>query len=200
MAAAVGLLLMLLGVSQGLSANCDARNDGVRCNVTLGETVFLQLIGNASGIRLELAKEKVTLLRWRLNGTVTNEIKDRSDFIPNNGTFRINALKHSDGGEYNLTIFDPDGKRTRNQTFHLSVQGSSSLKIGLITSSICGVFLFFISLLVVYARRKKQKCKETEEPTDLTYAVVTSVQKPVRRSVKQKVEEDVEYGQIKSAG
>lgn len=107
----------------GLSANCDARNDGVQCNVTLGETVFLQLTGNALGIRLELTKEKVTLLRWRLNGTVTNIIKDRSDFIPNNGTFRINELKHSDGGEYNLTIFDPNGKQTKNQTFHLSVQG-----------------------------------------------------------------------------
>ncbi|XP_054890468.1 uncharacterized protein LOC129362770 isoform X2 [Poeciliopsis prolifica] len=175
MAAAVGLLLMLLGVSQGLSAHCDARKDGAQCSATLGETVFVRLIDDASGIRFELRKEHVTLLRWRINETATNEIKDRSDFIPINGTFRISDLQHSDSG-------------------------SSSLSIGLITSSIFGIFLLFISLIVVYARRKKQKRRETEDPSDLTYAVVTTVQKPSRSSIKQKVEEEVEYGQIKSAG
>ncbi|XP_008418403.1 uncharacterized protein LOC103471285 [Poecilia reticulata] len=200
MAAAVGLLLLLLGVSQGLPAHCDARNDSVQCNGTLGETVFLRLTDNASGIRIELRKENVILLIWRINVTVRNEIKDRSHFIPNNGTFRINDLKHSDSGEYKLGVFDLNGKWTENRTLHLSVQGSSSLTIGLITSSICIVLLFFISLIVIYAWRKKQKRKETEDSTDLTYAVVTTVQNPVRRSVKQKVEEEVEYGQIKSAG
>ncbi|XP_043984018.1 uncharacterized protein LOC122837614 isoform X2 [Gambusia affinis] len=200
MAAAVGLLLMILGVSQGLSAHCDVRKDGVQCNVTLGETVFLQLMDNASGIRFDLKKENVNLLKGEKNGKVTNEIKDRSDFTSNNGTFRINDLKHSDSGEYNLTVFGPDGRLTETRTFHLSVQGSSSLRIGLITSSICGVLLFFIILAVIYAWRKKQKRKETEDPTDLTYAVVTTVQKTAGRSNKQKVEEEVEYGQIKSAG
>ncbi|XP_054890466.1 uncharacterized protein LOC129362770 isoform X1 [Poeciliopsis prolifica] len=200
MAAAVGLLLMLLGVSQGLSAHCDARKDGAQCSATLGETVFVRLIDDASGIRFELRKEHVTLLRWRINETATNEIKDRSDFIPINGTFRISDLQHSDSGDYNLTVFSSDGKRAENRTLHLSVQGSSSLSIGLITSSIFGIFLLFISLIVVYARRKKQKRRETEDPSDLTYAVVTTVQKPSRSSIKQKVEEEVEYGQIKSAG
>ncbi|XP_014887017.1 uncharacterized protein LOC106946868 isoform X1 [Poecilia latipinna] len=200
MAAAVGLWLLLLGVSQGLSAHCDARNNGTQCSGTLGETVFLRLIHNASGIKIDLLKGNVILLQWRKNITVANEIKDRFDFIPDNGTFRLNDLKHNDSGEYKLTVFDSNGKSTENRTLHLSVQGTSSLTTGLITSSICVVLLFFIILIVIYVWRKKQKRKETEDLTDLTYAVVTTVQKPARRPDKQKEEEEVEYGQIKSAG
>ncbi|XP_043984012.1 carcinoembryonic antigen-related cell adhesion molecule 1-like isoform X3 [Gambusia affinis] len=137
MAAAVGLLLMILGVSQGLSAHCDVRKDGVQCNVTLGETVFLQLMNNTSGIKIDLKKENVNLLRVRENGIAVNELKDRSDFIPNNGTFRINDLKHSDSGKYNLTVFDTDGKWTETRTFHLSVQAVKTFCDGRQNGSQC---------------------------------------------------------------
>ncbi|KAM4732913.1 uncharacterized protein FYW61_008533 [Anableps anableps] len=97
MAAAVGLLLLLLGVSQGLAAPCDGRNDGAQCHVTLGETVFLQLVENASGIfRIQLTQRQSMVLTWRINGTVINTIQDRSVFIPSNGTFRINDLRQND--------------------------------------------------------------------------------------------------------
>uniref|UniRef100_A0A3B3UNF1 Immunoglobulin subtype domain-containing protein n=1 Tax=Poecilia latipinna TaxID=48699 RepID=A0A3B3UNF1_9TELE len=104
-------------------SHCDARNNGAQCSGTLGETMFLRLIHNASGIRIDLLKGNVILLQWRINITATNKIKDRSDFIPDNGTFRINDLKHNDSGEYKLTVFDSRGEITENRTLCLSVQG-----------------------------------------------------------------------------
>uniref|UniRef100_A0A3B3WVK0 Natural killer cell receptor 2B4 immunoglobulin domain-containing protein n=1 Tax=Poecilia mexicana TaxID=48701 RepID=A0A3B3WVK0_9TELE len=108
----------------GLSAHCDARNNGTQCSGTLGETVFLRLIHNASGIKIDLLKGNVILLQWRKNITVANEIKDRFDFIPDNGTFRINDLRRNDSGEYKIEMFDRNGKNTGWKTLQLFVQGN----------------------------------------------------------------------------
>lgn len=43
-------------------------------------------------------------------------------------------------------------------------------------------------------------CAEEEDPDHLTYADITIAQEPGKRQVKQKLEEEVEYGQIKSSG
>ncbi|XP_047210191.1 uncharacterized protein LOC124860714 [Girardinichthys multiradiatus] len=201
MAAAVGLLLLLLGVSQGLAAHCDGRNYGARCDVTVGETVFLQLVANLSEIpRFELKKEQSIILIWRINNIVTNTIQDRSVFIPNNATFIINNLIQSDSGEYKLEIFGLDGKSTENWTLHLNVEGNSLVRIGVIAAVFCVVSVCLITSTVIYTLQKKQLKKEDGDPDDLTYAVVTTVPQPDRRLVKEKVEEEVEYGQIKSAG
>ncbi|XP_021168040.1 uncharacterized protein LOC110367214 [Fundulus heteroclitus] len=198
MPAAVGLLLLLLGVSQGLHVHCDGRNNGTRCNLTVGDTLFLQLVGNASGIRIHLKKERSTLLRWIINRIVINSIENRSVFIPTNGTFKISEVEESDNGDYKLEINNSNGILNGTANLHLSVKDSSSWKTGVIAAVFCVVSLCIISLIVIYALRKKQKSKEEEDLTDLTYAVVITVAEPARRPVMKKVEEEVEYGQIKS--
>ncbi|XP_015251888.1 PREDICTED: uncharacterized protein LOC107098629 isoform X2 [Cyprinodon variegatus] len=200
MRVAVELLLLLLGVSQGLAADCDGRINKTRCNVTVGETLFLRLANNASEIpKFDLQKGQSILLRWRINATVTNQLKDRSDFIYSNGTFRINKVRPKDGGEYELQIFGSDGIKKETRYLHLSVQGEESLKIGVIAAVACFAFCLF-SLMAIQVLRKKQKVKEEEDPDHLTYADITIAQEPGKRQVKQKLEEEVEYGQIKSSG
>ncbi|XP_039669262.1 peroxidasin homolog isoform X4 [Perca fluviatilis] len=95
MEAVVGLLLMLLGVSHGVETYCDGRQNGTQCYGALGGTVVLQLMDNASEIS-----------RYQCNGT-----------------FRINNLSWTDGGEYKLVIFGSDGQVSEQRTLQLAIQG-----------------------------------------------------------------------------
>ncbi|KAF1384636.1 hypothetical protein PFLUV_G00122260 [Perca fluviatilis] len=98
MEAVIGLLLMILGVSHGVETYCDGRQNGAQCYGALGGTVVLQLMDNASEIS-----------RYTCNGT-----------------FRINNLSWTDGGEYELVIFDSDGKISEQRTLQLTIQAPVS--------------------------------------------------------------------------
>ncbi|XP_027136534.1 uncharacterized protein LOC104927053 isoform X1 [Larimichthys crocea] len=120
----IGLLLMLLRVSHGVETYCDGRQDGAQCYGALGGTVVLQLMDSASEIsRYQLFKNKTSILSGIKNKIVSNLIADRSSFTPSNGTFRINNLSRTDGGEYTLTIFDSDGNSLKQRTLQLIIQG-----------------------------------------------------------------------------
>ncbi|XP_034740394.1 uncharacterized protein LOC117952313 isoform X5 [Etheostoma cragini] len=132
MEAVVGLLLMLLGVSHGVETYCDGRQDGAQCYGALGGTVVLQLMDNASEIfrytwsikptNKTTKTNTTTILHGRKNVTVSNLIANRSIFTPSNGTFRINNLNWTDGGEYELLTFDSDGKESEQRTLQLTIQ------------------------------------------------------------------------------
>ncbi|XP_019109284.2 uncharacterized protein LOC104927053 isoform X3 [Larimichthys crocea] len=124
MEAVIGLLLMLLRVSHGVETYCDGRRDGAQCYGALGGTVVLQLMDSASEIsRYQLFKNTTAILSGIKNKIVHNLIADRSSFTPSDGTFRINDLSRTDGGEYTLTIFDSDGHRSEQRTLELIIQG-----------------------------------------------------------------------------
>ncbi|XP_039669259.1 peroxidasin homolog isoform X1 [Perca fluviatilis] len=122
--AVVGLLLMLLGVSHGVETYCDGRQDGAQCYGVLGGLLVLQLMESASGIsRYQWSKNPTIILIGRKNQIVFNEIANRSFFTPSNGTFRINNLSWTDGGEYKLVIFGSDGQVSEQRTLQLAIQG-----------------------------------------------------------------------------
>lgn len=74
-------------------------------------------------IKFQWTKEATTILNWRNGRLVTNTLESRSEFISNNGTFRISNLRGSDSGEYTLTFFGSDGKATGDRTLHLYIEG-----------------------------------------------------------------------------
>ncbi|XP_070819510.1 pregnancy-specific glycoprotein 22-like [Chaetodon trifascialis] len=124
MEAVVGLLLMLLGLCHGVETSCDGRQDGAQCYGPLGGTVVLQLMDDASEIfRFIWSNKTRRILTWRDNKTAFNRIENRSSFTPSNGTFRINDLRWTDGGEYTLTMFDSRGKTMKLLTLQMIVQG-----------------------------------------------------------------------------
>lgn len=126
MQAVIGLLVMLLRVSHGVET-CDGRQNGSQCYGALGGTVVLQLMDSASEIfKYQLLSNRTVLLAGRKNQIVSNLIEDRSSFTPSNGTFRINKLSWTDGGEYTLEIFDSNGKRLEQRTLHLTIQAPVS--------------------------------------------------------------------------
>ncbi|XP_078116847.1 uncharacterized protein LOC144524448 isoform X4 [Sander vitreus] len=130
MEAVVGLLLMLLGVSHGVETYCDGRQDGAQCYEALGGTVVLQLMDNASEISKYQWSINTTTTTIILDGTqkqiVFNAIANRSFFTPSNGTFRINNLSWTDGGEYTLQIFGSDGQVSERRTLQLTIQAPVS--------------------------------------------------------------------------
>ncbi|XP_045886786.1 T-cell surface antigen CD2-like isoform X2 [Micropterus dolomieu] len=122
MEAVIGLLLMLLRVSNGVET-CDGRQNGSQCYGALGGTVVLQLMDSASEIfRYQLLSKTTVILTGRKNQILSKLIENRSSFTPINGTFRINKLSWTDGGEYTLEIFDSNGQRSEQRTLHLTIQ------------------------------------------------------------------------------
>ncbi|XP_004571784.3 uncharacterized protein LOC101485708 [Maylandia zebra] len=125
MEAAVGLLLVLLGVSHGVETHCDGRWDGAQCYGPLGGTVKIQLMDNTSEInKYNLLKNTLKILNVRNNKVTSNSI--RVDLFPSRGTFRINNLSSSDSGNYTLQTFDSDGRSSGGWTLQLFIQAPVS--------------------------------------------------------------------------
>ncbi|XP_029368947.1 uncharacterized protein LOC115050256 isoform X1 [Echeneis naucrates] len=127
MEAVLGLCLMLLRVSHGVETQCDGRQDGAQCYGAVGGTVALQLMDSVVGLvryRWTFNNTKI-ILNGRKN-TPVNLTDNRYSFTPSNGTFRMNNLRRSDGGEYTLLIFDSNGTNTEKRTLKLVVQAPVS--------------------------------------------------------------------------
>ncbi|XP_017282679.1 T-cell surface antigen CD2-like isoform X2 [Kryptolebias marmoratus] len=118
-----GLLLVLIGVSHGVDFSCDGRQDGAQCYGALGGAVIIQLMDDALTIpRFIWKKNNTILFRWKYNKIVFNNIGNRSLFNDNSGTARTNNLNKGDSGEYELEIYNSNGKQTGKRTLQLSVQ------------------------------------------------------------------------------
>ena len=107
-----------------METHCDGRINGAQCYGALGGTVVLRLMDSASGIhRYQWFKNKTVILDGSKNRIITNQLETRSSFTPSDGTFRINNLSRTDGGEYTLIIFDSRGRLLDSQILQLNIQG-----------------------------------------------------------------------------
>ncbi|KAM6952591.1 immunoglobulin superfamily member 10-like [Lycodopsis pacificus] len=127
MEAVIGLFVLMLGVSHSVETYCDGRQDGAQCYGPLGGTVVLQLMNNASEIhKFQWLNKNTVILEGRMNNISSNLIENRSSFTPSDGTFRINKLSRTDGGEYRLRTFDSNGTQSENRTLQLTIQAPVS--------------------------------------------------------------------------
>ncbi|XP_023814974.1 uncharacterized protein LOC110013392 isoform X3 [Oryzias latipes] len=123
----IGLLLMLITVTDGVVTHCDGRQNGAQCYGALGGTVSLQLMDDFSGIhRYQLKAKNVNVLSGRKDKPPDIKMNDTFSFLPSNGKFWIHNLSRNDSGEYRLIIFDSNGKQTKIHTLQLSVQAPVS--------------------------------------------------------------------------
>ncbi|XP_072251912.1 peroxidasin homolog [Leuresthes tenuis] len=117
----------IISVCRGVETYCDGRQDGAQCYGALGGAVVLQLMDDASEItRYEWKKGTSLIFNGRRNIIITNTTGNRSAFIPDNGTLKINDLRRTDSDEYTLTFFDSNGQETGSQTLKLSVEAPVS--------------------------------------------------------------------------
>ncbi|XP_037635564.1 hepatocyte cell adhesion molecule-like isoform X1 [Sebastes umbrosus] len=126
MEAVIGLLLMILGVSHGVETYCDGRQRGAQCYGALGGNVVVQLMDSASEIPIyRWFKEITKMLDGRGNVILSNLTGTRFSFTPSNGTFRINELSRTDGGEYELETYD-SAEQSSERTLQLTIQAPVS--------------------------------------------------------------------------
>ncbi|CAI5651994.1 unnamed protein product [Oreochromis niloticus] len=125
MKAAVGLLVLLVGVSYSVETYCDGRQDGAQCYGALEGSVGIQLMDSTSELlRYQLLKNSLKILD--VKNDQVNMIGNRSIFIASNGTFRLNNLSRTDSGKYTLQTFDSDGRSSGVQTLQLFIQAPVS--------------------------------------------------------------------------
>ncbi|XP_026214029.1 contactin-4-like [Anabas testudineus] len=122
-----GLMVVLLGVSDGIETYCDGRKNGAQCYGALGGTLVLQLMNDATEYHgFNWIKNHSNLLTWRSSNSVIILPDNRLFFTPSNGTLRMNNLKRNDGGEYILSIINKNGEQTAQRTLRLSIQAPVS--------------------------------------------------------------------------
>ena len=110
--------------SPGVETSCDGRQNGTQCFGALGGSLVLRLMDSFSEIYRYMWFSKASMiLHGRKNQIVTNEIPDRSFFNPTDGTFRINNLNWTDGGEYRLHTYDSRGRKSELRTQQLTIEG-----------------------------------------------------------------------------
>ncbi|XP_054890115.1 uncharacterized protein LOC129362562 [Poeciliopsis prolifica] len=101
--------------------SCDGRKNGAQCFGALGGAVDIQLMDDMFGIPIfNWIINKVVVLRWRFDKVVSK----RNNIIPafpSNGTVRINDLRTTDTGYYNLDMFDGKGNKKGSRMLKLSV-------------------------------------------------------------------------------
>ncbi|XP_037635491.1 uncharacterized protein LOC119493991 [Sebastes umbrosus] len=113
--------------SAGVETYCDGRQDGAQCYGALGGTEVIQLMDSASEIpRYRWLKKNTAILDGRKNSILSNLTGTRFSFTPSDGTFRINKLNRTDGGEYKLETFDSEGRRSEYRTLQLTIQAPVS--------------------------------------------------------------------------
>ncbi|XP_078810353.1 uncharacterized protein LOC111948012 [Oryzias latipes] len=121
----IGLLLMLITVTDGVVTHCDGRQNGTQCYGALGGTVSLQLMDHFSQKHLyQLLAKNMNLLQVRKSRPL--EMQNRTSFFPSNGTFWIHNLSRSDSGEYRLQTFDSNGTLAEPRTLWLLIQAPVS--------------------------------------------------------------------------
>ncbi|XP_024139207.1 T-cell surface antigen CD2 isoform X3 [Oryzias melastigma] len=127
MTAVIGLLLMLLTVTDGVVTHCDGRQNGAQCYGALGGSVSIQLMDDFSKIhRYQLFKQNTIVMSGGKDKQPDSIINNRYSFIPSNWTFWINNLSRNDSDEYKLGTFDTNGKQTAIHSLQLSVQAPVS--------------------------------------------------------------------------
>ncbi|XP_055368434.1 T-cell surface antigen CD2-like isoform X2 [Betta splendens] len=109
-------------IIQGVETYCDGRQNEAQCYGALGGTVDVQLMDRASDVhKYQWIKDQRTILDGRKDQILTNLTDQRYFFTPSNGTFRINNLSRNDSGEYQLELYDSEGKN-KKRTLHLTIQ------------------------------------------------------------------------------
>lgn len=125
------LLVMLVGVTHAFSpaaeTKCDAIHNASLCSATLGGSVYIQVMVNASGLLLICKKQLPTgyvqvFTLKKETVTIQEALKNRTEFFIHNGTLKITNVEKNDSGQYNIVVYNPNGILMKNISFKLDVQ------------------------------------------------------------------------------
>ncbi|KAJ8015328.1 hypothetical protein DPEC_G00024980, partial [Dallia pectoralis] len=130
----IGLvLLMLTGLSNATVTICDATQKSSQCLVALGGTLDIKLMNNTSGCELEFKKNRTegpepVFIMKNNKVSIKGPTEGRSEFLMNNGTFRLTNLEITDAGLYFLEVYDLNGSKLRTRQIQLDIQGTERIQ------------------------------------------------------------------------
>ncbi|XP_059919666.1 uncharacterized protein LOC132466436 [Gadus macrocephalus] len=114
------VLLLLIGVADGVKTFCDATQPHIttQCFGSLGGTVEVLLPKTSQDDIYRLKKNNVTILPDRSQTT-----NIRYSFNVSTGMFTIKEFNRTDKGTYWMEVHDQSGTEISKTQFHLSIQG-----------------------------------------------------------------------------
>ncbi|XP_052005738.1 uncharacterized protein LOC127659831 [Xyrauchen texanus] len=124
-----GLLLLLIPTHTCVEMFCRF-NQTDPCYASLGHKLYLQMVTDARDQQLALYKW-ISDVKERVFTVKNNKIKEyegyesirnRSEFIFNNGTLILNSVIRSDSGTYRLEIYDSIGTQTHTNNLQVIVE------------------------------------------------------------------------------
>ncbi|KAL0974047.1 hypothetical protein UPYG_G00214720 [Umbra pygmaea] len=137
---------------------CIATQISSQCSVTLGGTLNLKLMNNASGYELRLRKNltqgpEMIFTMKRNKVSTKGPTEGRSEFFINNGTFRLTDAEMADFGQYFLEVYNSNGTSIETRKIQLNFKALSnpgpSLPRVLIMGSAGGVLLLVMLVMLV---------------------------------------------------
>ncbi|KAK9518025.1 hypothetical protein VZT92_023353 [Zoarces viviparus] len=160
------LLLMLAGVSHAFfpagETKCNATQNTSLCSATVGGSVYIQLMTNASGQQLKCKKKLPTgsinvfsLKKERV--TIQESYRNRTEFFINSGTLKITKLERSDSGQYTVDVFDPEGIQLRTINVKLDVQENISHILIPVCSAVGALLIVVVCCCVCWKLRRRKK-------------------------------------------
>lgn len=166
------LLVTFAGITHAFfpaaETECNATHNTSLCSVTLGGSVYIQVMTNASGHRLQCKKQLPTgsmnvfsLKKEKV--TIQEAFRNRTEFFIYNGTLKITNVERNDSGQYSVDVFDPNGVLLKNINIKLDVQENNSL-IWILVFSAVGVLLIVVAIsCCVYCIVRRHKRSDSRK-------------------------------------
>lgn len=160
------LLATLAGVTHGFfpvaETKCNATHNTSLCSATLGGSVYIQVMTNASGHLLECKKllptgfVKVFSLK-KEKVKIGEAFRNRTEFFIYNGTLKIANVEKNDSGQYNVDVFDAEAVLLKNIYINLHVQENNGLTLILACSAACVALIVVVIICCACWRKRSGK-------------------------------------------
>lgn len=108
-------------------ATCNSTWNTSVCSATVGESLYIPVISNASGHQVwcnkELLSGSINVFKLKQKLMIYEPFINRTEFFINNGTFMMSNVKMNDSGQYIIEVFDPRGVHVKKMDVRLDVKG-----------------------------------------------------------------------------
>lgn len=159
------ILMLLPGLNYGFltpsDTICKAIND-TTCTVTLGGSVFLQVMNNASGYRIHFSRGSKEIFKIKRGTLEVHEdaFRNRTEAFMDSGTIKIQNVQWEDAGQYIVEIYNTDGRNLKTVQVTLEVKANPWPVVVYAGTSV-GVFLLLVFIsCCIYRKVKKRKQKK----------------------------------------
>lgn len=161
------LLATLAGVTHGFfpaaETKCNAIHNASLCSATLGGSVYIQVMTNASGHRLQCKKllttgSSIKVFSLKKEKVKTEEaFKNRTDFFIYTGTLKIANVEKNDSGLYKVDVFDAEAVLLKSIYINLEVQENTWLTWIIVGSAAFVALIVVVVTICCVCRRKRRK-------------------------------------------